>query len=133
MIQANMPACLLESQIKVKNFLSTFTLLEKRYDLRYMIQCRYRQRDRAIWAMENLAGGNCMQERKRCRYYEWDKESFLLPADLMLSDRSELADALRVFYCAGGYDFFCVSEPKLYASRWLMFLGELYELSLIHI
>ena len=47
-----------------------------------------------------------MQERKRCRYYEWDKESFLLPADLMLSDRSELADALRVFYCAGGYDFF---------------------------
>lgn len=61
-----------------------------------------------------------------CRYYEWDEDSFVLPSEYILNEKSELADALKVFYEVGGLDFFNVEEPDCYASKWLEFLGELY-------
>lgn len=59
-------------------------------------------------------------------YAEWDDENFVIPAELALDENSSLADALTVFYKAGGYDFFKVVNPDKYASRWLEFIGCLY-------
>lgn len=59
-------------------------------------------------------------------YAEWDNADFVLPDELLLDDSSSLADALNVFYKAGGYDFFKVVNPDKYASRWLEFIGSLY-------
>ena len=62
----------------------------------------------------------------KCRYYEWDKADFILPDEFALSESSDLADALNVFWSVGGLDFFNVSDPRYYASNWLDFVGSLY-------
>ena len=59
-------------------------------------------------------------------YAEWDRADFVLPKEFILENNSSLADALRVFYAAGGYDFFKVIDPEKYASDWLEFIGNLY-------
>lgn len=59
-------------------------------------------------------------------YYEWDSADFVIPSEFILGNNSSLADALRVFYAAGGYDFFKVADPEKYASNWLEFIGGLY-------
>lgn len=59
-------------------------------------------------------------------YEEWDRADFVVPKELLLDESSSLADALRVFYAAGGYDFFKVVDPEKYASAWLEFIGGLY-------
>ncbi|MCM1091830.1 MAG: hypothetical protein NC092_01750 [Butyrivibrio sp.] len=63
---------------------------------------------------------------KHCKFNEWDKAGFVIPNEYILGDDSELADALKVFYDAGGYDFFNVVEPEYYADNWLEFIGNLY-------
>ncbi|MDE7229299.1 MAG: hypothetical protein K2N56_02355, partial [Oscillospiraceae bacterium] len=57
----------------------------------------------------------------------WDRPDFGVPKELLLDESSSLADALTVFYAAGGYDFFKVVDPEKYASNWLEFIGGLYE------
>lgn len=59
-------------------------------------------------------------------YAEWDNAGFVIPKELLLHESSSLADALRVFYAAGGFDFFKVVDPEKYASAWLEFIGGLY-------
>ena len=59
-------------------------------------------------------------------YEEWDSADFFIPDELILKNNSSLADALRVFYAAGGYDFFKVINPEKYATNWLDFIGGLY-------
>lgn len=59
-------------------------------------------------------------------YEEWDRADFAVPKELLLDENSSLADALRAFYAAGGYDFFKVVNPEKYAGRWLEFIGGLY-------
>lgn len=59
-------------------------------------------------------------------YAEWDNADFVIPSEFVLYENSSLADALRVFYAAGGYDFFKVVDPEKYASNWLEFIGGLY-------
>lgn len=59
-------------------------------------------------------------------YAEWDNAGFVIPYELLLYENSSLADALNVFYKAGGYDFFKVVNPDKYASAWLDFMGNLY-------
>ena len=44
-----------------------------------------------------------MQERYN--FCEWDEETFKLPDEYLLDENSDLAEALNVFYSAGGYDF----------------------------
>jgi len=66
------------------------------------------------------------ESSKKCNYYEWDEKSFELPEEYKLKENSELADALKVFYAAGGYNFFNVINPEYYASNWLEFMGKLY-------
>lgn len=60
-------------------------------------------------------------------YERWDRPDFAVPKELLLDKSSSLADALTVFYAAGGYDFFKVVDPEKYASAWLEFIGGLYE------
>ena len=62
----------------------------------------------------------------KCKFYEWDEATFVLPDKYILDDNSDLADALNVFYLAGGHDFFNVVDPEYYASNWLDFMGKLY-------
>lgn len=64
---------------------------------------------------------------EKYRYYEWDEERFEMPEEYILSDNSSLSDALKVFWMAGGSDFFEVANPKYYASNWLDFMGNLYK------
>lgn len=59
-------------------------------------------------------------------YAEWDRADFIVPKELLLDENSSLADALRIFYAAGGYDFFKVVNPEKYALAWLEFIGGLY-------
>ena len=59
-------------------------------------------------------------------YAIWDDKDFALPKEFKLNENSKLQDALRVFYEAGGYDFFKVDNPEKYASNWLDFIGDLY-------
>lgn len=59
-------------------------------------------------------------------YAEWDNADFVVPKEFLLDESSSLADALNVFYKAGGYDFFKVVNPAKYADRWLEFIGSLY-------
>ena len=66
-----------------------------------------------------------MQDNK-CKYYEWDEATFVIPKEFQLGISSELADALNVFWSAGGLDFFNVNDPKYYASNWLEFMGAMY-------
>ncbi len=68
-----------------------------------------------------------MQEEKKYRFYKWDEVAFILPDEYTIEDSSDLADALRVFYSVGGYDFFNVVDPRYYAANWLNFIGNLYE------
>ena len=67
-----------------------------------------------------------MAQNEHCRYYEWDEKSCVVPSEYMLNEKSELAEALKVFYAVGGLDFLDVEEPDCYASNWLDFLGNLY-------
>lgn len=59
-------------------------------------------------------------------YEEWDNADFVVPKEFLLDESSSLADALRVFYAAGGFDFFKVINPAKYADRWMDFIAELY-------
>lgn len=63
---------------------------------------------------------------ERLNYAEWDSEGFSVPRELILNENAELADALNVFYKAGGYDFFKVINPEKYATAWVEFVGGLY-------
>lgn len=63
---------------------------------------------------------------ERLNYAEWDSEGFSVPPELILGENAELADALNVFYKAGGYDFFKVINPEKYATAWVEFVGGLY-------
>jgi len=67
-----------------------------------------------------------MNAPDKCRYYEWDEADFTLSKEFSLSESSELADALNVFWSVGGLDFFNLSDPRYYASNWLDFVGGLY-------
>lgn len=67
-----------------------------------------------------------MSSLGKCKFYEWDEADFVLPSEYELNENSDLADALNVFYSAGGYDFFNVADADYYASNWLEFLGNLY-------
>lgn len=67
-----------------------------------------------------------LSNAEKCRFYEWDEATFVLPSEYALDENSDLADALNVFYSAGGYDFFNVAEAEYYASNWLDFVGSLY-------
>lgn len=62
----------------------------------------------------------------RCKFYEWDEDTFILPSEYILDENNDLADALKIFYLAGGYDFFNVIEAEYYASNWLDYVGNLY-------
>lgn len=59
-------------------------------------------------------------------YAAWDRADFRLYEEWKLNEASSLADALYVFYAAGGYDFFEVIDADCYASNWLNFVGGLY-------
>ncbi len=63
-----------------------------------------------------------MQEKYK--FYEWDEDNFQLP--FVIDENSDLADALNVFYSAGGYEFFNVIDPRYYSDNWLNFVGNLY-------
>ncbi len=65
-----------------------------------------------------------MQEKYK--FFEWDEDNFQLPDKFVLDESSDLADALSVFYSAGGYEFFNVIEPEYYSDNWLNFVGNLY-------
>lgn len=67
-----------------------------------------------------------LETREALGYAEWDNAGFVIPNELLLNENSSLAEALNVFYKAGGYDFFKVVTPDKYASRWLDFIGNLY-------
>lgn len=67
-----------------------------------------------------------MSATEKCKYYEWDEPNFVLPDKFNLEEKSDLADALDIFWSAGGLDFFNVVDPKFYASNWLEFMGSLY-------
>lgn len=66
------------------------------------------------------------KKKEHYKYYEWDKDSFVFPSEWVLDNESDLGSALKVFYAAGGYDFFNVIDPEYYASNWLDFVGDLY-------
>lgn len=59
-------------------------------------------------------------------YEEWDNPQFAIPENFHLDENSKLHEAINVFYMAGGYDFFKVTNPQKYASNWLDFIGSLY-------
>lgn len=59
-------------------------------------------------------------------YAYWDSPDFSIPKEYELDTNSSLADALTVFFKAGGYDFFEVIDPKYYSDKWLDFVGNLY-------
>lgn len=67
-----------------------------------------------------------MSGAEKYKFYEWDESTFVLPDEYILDDNSDLADALNVFYLAGGYDFFNVVEPKYYSDNWMDFVANLY-------
>jgi len=60
------------------------------------------------------------------KYYEWDEEKFVIPQKYYLKINADLADALNVFWSAGGFDFFNISNPKYYSQNWLDFISTLY-------
>lgn len=67
-----------------------------------------------------------MNSEEKYRFFKWDEESFVLPKEYSLDKNSDLADALKVFYSAGGYEFFNVTDPEYYSGNWLDFIGNLY-------
>lgn len=67
-----------------------------------------------------------MNKGEKYRFSKWDEESFVLPKEYSLDKNSDLADALKVFYSAGGYEFFNVTDPEYYSGNWLDFIGNLY-------
>ena len=58
---------------------------------------------------------------------EWDEAGFEIPKEYFLTEHSYLHEAIKVFYSAGGYDFFKVVRPEKYADKWLDFIGNLYQ------
>lgn len=76
---------------------------------------------------EGYRGEVIMTEKKHYKFYEWDQDIFVLPYEYSIDDKSDLAKALKVFYLAGGYDFFNVEAPEYYSSKWLDFVGNLYK------
>lgn len=67
-----------------------------------------------------------LEEPDKIGYAIWDDKDFTMPKEFELNENSMLQDALKVFYAAGGYDFFKVVNPAKYASNWLDFMGVLY-------
>ncbi len=65
--------------------------------------------------------------RDGAKYLEWDEEHFVIPEEYKLEENADLADALNVFWSAGGFDFFNVIDPEYYGSNWLEYMGMLYE------
>ena len=59
-------------------------------------------------------------------YEEWDAPGSVLPASFRLTAQSTVQEALQVFYAAGGYAFFKVTDPEYYSPAWLAFVGGLY-------
>lgn len=59
-------------------------------------------------------------------YAIWDDKDHIIPEEFRLDANSTIQEALKVFYAAGGYDFFKVTAPEKYASNWLDFIGSLY-------
>lgn len=59
-------------------------------------------------------------------FYQWDEPDFVLPDEFKLDENSSLENALRVFWSAGGLDFFNVCDTKYYSWDWLDFIGDLY-------
>lgn len=75
----------------------------------------------------NLQGDIIMLEAPdKIGYATWDDKDFVLPEEFSLNENSKLQDALKVFYGAGGTDFFQIVNPEKYASNWLEFMGNLY-------
>ena len=70
---------------------------------------------------------NRVKKKGQYLFCEWDEAAFVLPNEYMLNESSDLADALYVFYSAGGYDFFNVVDPRYYSDKWLNFVGGLYK------
>ena len=68
-----------------------------------------------------------MSSKGKCKYYEWDDVAFVLPTRFSLAEKQDLAEALEIFWSAGGLDFFNVVDPRYYASNWLKFIGTLYQ------
>ena len=64
---------------------------------------------------------------ERLNYGEWDESGFEIPKEYFLTDHSYLHEAIKVFYAAGGYDFFKVERPEKYADKWLNFIGNLHQ------
>lgn len=62
----------------------------------------------------------------KCNFYQWDEPNFVLPDEWKLDENSSLEDALKVFWSAGGLDFFNVTEAEYYADNWVDFIGDLY-------
>lgn len=60
------------------------------------------------------------------KFCEWDDVNFVIPKEYELTEDNELADALNVFFTAGGYEFFNVVEPDSYSDKWLEYIGNLY-------
>lgn len=56
-------------------------------------------------------------------YEEWDSPRFIVPKNFYLDENSKLHEAIKVFYLAGGFDFFKVINPEKYATNWLDFVG----------
>lgn len=67
-----------------------------------------------------------LETADKAGYAEWDNADHVIPNEFILDGNSSLADALTVFYAAGGYDFFKVIDPEKYALNWLEFIGGLY-------
>ena len=78
-----------------------------------------------IWRTRSRRS-DMMEVSDKVGYEEWDNDDFVIPKEFILGNTGTLADALRVFYAAGGYDFFKVTDPEKYASGWLEFIGNLY-------
>lgn len=66
------------------------------------------------------------KRQKNYPYAAWDAADFRLPDAWKLGENESLGRALIVFYAAGGYDFFQVSDADRYAAAWLDFIGNLY-------
>lgn len=67
-----------------------------------------------------------IERANKIGYEEWDSPRFMVPKNLYLDENSKLHEAIKVFYLAGGFDFFKVINPEKYATNWLDFVGNLY-------
>ena len=49
----------------------------------------------------------------KCKYFEWDESGFTLPEKYYLEENADLADALNVFWSAGGLDFLMLLKRNI--------------------